>query len=137
MKNLILAGLLMTGALSTEIHADETTNEQSYTVIHTDQLKNWYDTGEEMVVLDVRNTKYFSGIMLPDALWVAYNAPDEHIEAVIPTKDSLVVLYCWGPNCPMSDRMAERLLAEGYTNLYKYLDGLQDWIKQGYPTIEY
>lgn len=133
MKGLLFAGLLMTSLLSMQTHADEaTTREQSYTLVHTEELKNWYDDGVEMVVLDVRNQKYYSGIMLPDALWVPYNAPQDSIEAAIPSKDTLVVLYCWGPNCPMTDWMAARLT--DYTNVYKYIDGLEDWLNQGLPT---
>lgn len=135
MKGLIYAGILMASTLSMETHAEEMAmSAQSYTIVHTDELKGWYDDGVEMVVLDVRNETYYSGIMLPDAIWVPYDAPEESIEAAIPSKDTLIVLYCWGPNCPMSDWMADRLILAGYTNMYKYLDGLKDWIEQGYPT---
>lgn len=135
MKNIIFAGLLMASTLSMKAHADEETAiERPYTLVHTEELKSWYDIGAEMVVLDVRNQKYFLYGMLPDALWVPYNAPDESIEAAIPSKDTLIVLYCWGPNCPMTDWMAERLAPKGYTNMFKYIDGLQDWMQQGHPT---
>jgi rhodanese-related sulfurtransferase len=135
MRSLIYATLLTASSLSMQTYATETSmSKYSYSIVHTDELKEWYDEGVEMVVLDVRNQKYYSGIMLPDALWVPYNGPEESIEASIPSKDTLIVLYCWGPNCPMSDWMAERLIAAGYTCMYKYRDGLEDWLEHGYPT---
>lgn len=137
MKIFIFSIMLITSLVTLNSQADETEmTNQNYGIVHTEDLKNWYDEGIEMVVLDVRSPKYFNDILLPDALWVPYNAPMETIEEAIPSKESLIVLYCWGPNCPMSDRMSERLIQEGYTNIYKYIDGQEDWLDQDLPTTE-
>ncbi len=136
MKILILAATLMLSALSVGADAKDhkTAHAHHYTEIQTHDLKSWYDQGIDMLVLDARSEKYFSGILLPNATWLPYNASEEDVRATIPSKDSLIIVYCLSSDCPMAKWMAKRLTSEGYTNVYKYTAGLKEWIDSGYPT---
>lgn len=60
----------------------------------------------------------------------------EEIKSAIPSKDSLIVVYCAGVKCPASGWLYDKLTSLGYTNLYEYHEGLEDWIRKGYPTIK-
>jgi rhodanese-related sulfurtransferase len=66
-------------------------------------------------------------------LWLPYNASEKDVQAAIPSKDSLVIVYCSSLACPASKSLADRLVAEGYTNVYKYPEGLQEWMRKGFP----
>lgn len=126
------------GGLSSLGSAGEpvSTQRHAYNEIHTSELKAWYDQGKQMIVLDTRSKPYYDGTLLPQAQWLSYEASEQELAAAIPSKNSLVVIYCWSPGCPASQYMADRLVAAGYTNIYKYPEGLQDWMQKGYPIIK-
>lgn len=113
-------------------HAEHT----GYTEIHAEALKAWYDEGHEMIVLDARSEPYYDGTLLPNAIWLPYDASDKDLQAAAPEKTSLIVVYCSSIECPASAFLVKRLVAEGYTNLYKYPEGLEDWIQKGYPVVK-
>lgn len=46
---------------------------------------------------------------------------------IIPDKDSLVVFYCYSFGCPLSPRLALKLVDWGYANLIEYPAGLKEW----------
>ena len=49
-------------------------------------------------------------------------------------KDRKLVFYCEA-KCWMSWNAAKRALEYGYTSVYWYPGGMQDWIAAGYPTL--
>lgn len=130
MKQFIISFLLTLAAMTNvSAHSDH-----SYKEIHTEQLKEWYDQNKEMIILDARNEKYFDGILLPKAVFIPHNTPITQLKQVLPSKDSLIVVYCSNKDCPASKLLAKRLVNEGYTNIYKYPEGLAEWQQKGYPT---
>lgn len=104
--------------------------------IHADQLKSWYDQKKTMIVLDARSKPYFNGTLLPNAQWLPAESTEKEIQAAIPSKNSQLVVYCAGVNCPASGWLYDKLTSMGYINVYEYHEGLEDWIKKGYPTTE-
>ena len=138
MRHFILTGALIIGSFTSLGSAAQPahTERHAYNEIHTQELKAWYDQGKEMIVIDARSEPYYDGTLLPEAQWISYEASDYDVNAAIPSKNSLVVVYCWSPACPASQYMVDRLVAAGYTNIYKYTEGLQDWMQKGYPTLK-
>lgn len=104
--------------------------------ISSDQLKSWYDQNKTMIVLDARTKPYFDGTLLPNAKWLSAESTEEEIKAAIPSKNSLVVVYCYGVGCPASAWLYDKLVSMGYTNIYEYHGGLQDWLQKGFPTTK-
>lgn len=139
MNSWILAGLLIFGAMPFMLQAHQQTTEKEqhgYKEIHAQELKNWYDQGKKMIVIDARSKEYYDGTLLPNASWMPHDISESDLKKAIPSKDDLVVVYCWSLSCPASKWMADRLVAEGYTNVYKYPEGLHDWMQHGYPTTK-
>lgn len=135
MKYVLLA-LSLIGALSTVEAKDSTSIVQAhgYKVIHADELKSWYDQGKEMIVIDSRSKPYFDGVVLPKGKWLSYDVSETELKNVLPSKNANVVVYCWSTGCPASKYMADRLVEAGYLNVYKYPEGIQDWMQKKYPT---
>jgi rhodanese-related sulfurtransferase len=48
-------------------------------------------------------------------------------------KDRTIVLYCNGPFCGKSTRLAQDLLTEGYTHVVRYQLGIPVWRALGHP----
>ncbi len=55
------------------------------------------------------------------------------IEPLIP-QGSKLVLYCYGPDCDMSERVASFLIDFGYSNIMIMNDGYPGWEQNGFPT---
>jgi rhodanese-related sulfurtransferase len=137
MRKILLAVLFMAAPLATvSAHGNHPSEKHAYTEIHADQLKSWYDQKKPMIVLDARTKPYFEGTLLPNAKWLPMDSSDAAILAAVPAKDALVVIYCANSHCPASKYLADKMASLGYTNLYKYPEGLDDWNQKGLPTMK-
>lgn len=131
------------GAILTTTAPLTATSEAPVAVAHKDrkyvttqELKSWYDQKKSMVVLDARSKTYFDGRLLPNAIWLPADSSEKKISATIPNKDSVVVVYCSGVRCPASGRLYGRLQSMGYHDIYEFHEGLDGWIRKGYPVTE-
>lgn len=89
------------------------------------------------VVLDTRPFREFAISHIPGAVNVAAKPGvprSAHVSDVTEIgrllqgkKDTPLVLYCNGPFCGKSKRLAEELLAAGYTNVRRYQLGIPVW----------
>jgi rhodanese-related sulfurtransferase len=60
---------------------------------------------------------------------------DEKIEAFMDQypPETAIISYCSGRTCEDSHRLAELLLAVGYSQINVFIDGFPGWEAQGYP----
>lgn len=124
---------LATTSLTLPIYALE---ESTHREIQAEQLKAWYDQKKPMTVLDARSKAYFDGRLLPNAIWLPSDSSEATVKETLPKKDALIVVYCLGVKCPASGWLYEKLIAMGYTNVFEYHKGLEDWSKKGYPIAQ-
>lgn len=116
-----------------ENHHEE--QHQGYQIIHTDELRALYEREMQMIVVDARTDKYYSQRRLPNAIRVPHNSSEEFITEVLPSQEGLIVVYCTNVECPASKLLTHRLVAMGYTNVYKYLEGIEGWTDAGLPIV--
>ena len=57
----------------------------------------------------------------------SYETSAEEFERLIPNQEALVVVYCYTFTCPLSTKLAHRLLELGYQNIVEYPAGLKEW----------
>lgn len=102
---------------------------KGYKEIHTEELKKLIDSGQPFVLIDAR--KKITVGTLPGAKHLPYDAEEEVIKRVLSTADkgTMIVVYCTRAECPLSKYLAEKLVGDGYTNVYKYPEGLEEWMK--------
>lgn len=143
MKNYVifLAALLCVNGLyahessggGTGISASEgqTSEAPHYHVISTKEMVDLTHSQKPIFILDARTVEYRNGKRIPGAKYVPYTATDQEIVDAIPSKSSYVVVYCSSQKCPASKYLADRLVNMGYSNVYKYPDGLDGWVKAG------
>ena len=136
MIKLLINTLFLTGpfCMASTLPA-QTSAQHAYQTVHMDELQSWYAQDKEMILLDARGDS-FNGTLLPKGIWMPYNASDEAIEKALPSKDALIVVYCANPTCPVSDMLSERLINLGYSNVYKFPEGIKEWVSLGLPTIQ-
>lgn len=99
-------------------------SSDAYTQISQEEAKNMMDT-QQVIVLDVREQDEYDSGHIPDAVLLPVGTIDEDTAAaVIPDKDSTVLVYCRSGNRSQS---ASSALAElGYTNIYEF-GGINTW----------
>jgi rhodanese-related sulfurtransferase len=130
----LAAFCLATAAMAPNMGYSATSEEQmtGFKQIHTEELKKMMDNKKPMLLFDARK-KVTVGV-LPGAKPLAYDASEKTIaKAVAPHgKDYMIVVYCARTECPLSKYLAENLVQHGYTNVYKYPEGIEEWMKS-YP----
>jgi rhodanese-related sulfurtransferase len=104
--------------------------------ISTAQVRQILDSGGAMI-LDTRSRAEFEAGHIPGAQ-ILDVVPDQQIAAaerlVNGNKAAALVLYCNGPYCQASRRLAERLTGAGFTNVRRYQLGIPVWRALGGPT---
>ncbi len=77
-------------------------------------------------VLDVRSEKEYSIAHIPGSINI-YEKETDAIMRRFPDKRAEIILYCNGPYCHKVKRVAEQLLAKGYTGVKRYQLGMPVW----------
>lgn len=91
----------------------------------------------DLIIIDARirmdrRQGYLEGsISLPDV-----DTTCESLGAVLPAMDSPVLFYCNGPRCGRSAKSVKRALACGYTNIFWFRGGYEEWQNKHYPVIK-
>jgi rhodanese-related sulfurtransferase len=105
--------------------------------VSTEQLRQILVDGSA-IVLDTRPRAEFDAGHIPGA-YVLDAGADEQIPAVERlakgNKAAGLVLYCNGPYCQASRRLADQLTAAGFTNVRRYQLGMPVWRALGGPTV--
>ncbi len=98
--------------------------EAPYQQISQEEAKEMMDT-QEVVILDVREQDEYDSGHIPSAVLLPVGSIDEDTAAaVIPEKDSTVLVYC---RSGRRSKTASSALAElGYTNIFEF-GGIITW----------
>ena len=95
-----------------------------YRKITAEEAKARIDSGDPVVIVDVRTPEEFAAGHIPGAI----NVPNEGILDEMPVElndlNAEILLYCRSGR--RSSEAAHKLLAMGYTNLYDF-GGIIDW----------
>lgn len=98
--------------------------ETSYQQISQEEAKEMMDA-QEVVILDVREQDEYDSGHIPNAVLLPVGTIDEDAAAaVIPEKDSVVLVYCRSGN--RSKTASSALAKLGYTNIYEF-GGINAW----------
>jgi rhodanese-related sulfurtransferase len=75
--------------------------------------------------------KYYRDGHLPGAKHLPHDQVRQLAPAVLPDKDAEIVVYCASNSCQNSHIAAQVLEQLGYTHVFVYADGKQDWQEAG------
>jgi rhodanese-related sulfurtransferase len=143
---LILALLLIAAAAPAETIFQSTLGETAPKTeeISTDELRQIL-ADKTAAVVDARPAAEFAMSHIPGALNVApklgvpmsvYVSDVAEISRLVDgKKDAPLVLYCNGPFCGKSKRLADELLAAGFTDVRRYQLGIPVWRALGGVTV--
>jgi len=87
------------------------------------------------VLIDARGGKYFDGTVIKGAVNLPVtDVTEASLSKAIATKDTPVAFYCTNTACPASSLAAYKAKDQGYSKLYKYEGGIEEWISKKLPT---
>jgi rhodanese-related sulfurtransferase len=127
---LIMFSVLLGSGLQAAENLQGEKTQQGWTTpvafeISTEELTQVLLAGK-IPVIDVRPQKEYEISHIPGSVNI-FEAEIERMMDLCPDKSSGPVLYCNGPYCHKTIRVAEKLSQKGYTNIKKYQHGLPVW----------
>jgi rhodanese-related sulfurtransferase len=87
----------------------------------------------EAIVVEALPAPYYDDAHLPGARNLPHDSDEATIAAVLPNRDTTVVVYCSNVACQNSTILSRRLADLGYTDVRKYEAGKEDWVGAGLP----
>lgn len=101
--------------------------------ITRDELKKKIEEGL-ITVVEALPAQYYNDKHLPGALNLPHDEVDALAPTLLPNKEAEIAVYCANGPCPNSGIAADRLVELGYTSVYEYYEGKDDWVEAGLST---
>lgn len=96
------------------------------------ELVEKIERGDDFVLVDALSPQHYERSHLPGAVNLPLEFIDE-AEKMVPDKNSELVVYCMNVDCGTSAEEARELEEMGYTNVFHYPGGKQDWLNANLP----
>ncbi len=101
--------------------------QKSINEIELDELKEIIKKKKDFYLVDVREAEEYAQGCIPKAIHLSKGVIERDIEAIIPEKDSHIVLYCGGGY--RSALAAVNVQLMGYTKVFSLIGGYKGWCK--------
>ncbi len=99
--------------------------------VSLDELHGRLESGEKLVLVDVRETDEWRQGHIPGAIHLPRGFLEMRAQSALPDKDASIVVYCAGG---IRSAFAAKALGEmGYTRVESANPGFGDWKDKGYP----
>lgn len=92
-------------------------------------IKKMMDEKQPFVLIDARPKRVTDKGVIPGALAISDSEFDKNVDKLPADKAALLVYYCGGLDCVLSDNSAAKAKALGYTNVVTYPEGYPEWEK--------
>jgi thiosulfate/3-mercaptopyruvate sulfurtransferase len=120
-----------------------------YDIVTTAELKQWIDSGKEMIIVDTMPYKdSYKKMHVPGAVQFLFPIPDmdqwdtretdgksqeAYVNLLGSDKHRPVIVYCGFVKCTRSHNGAAWAVKLGYRNVYRYAGGIFAWKGAKYP----
>ncbi len=99
--------------------------------ITREELKEMMDSGESFVLVNVLDPADFENEHICGSINIpATTVARDALEML--NKDETIILYCSGPKCTASSIAAEKLDTLGFSDIWRFEGGMQEWKNSGY-----
>ncbi|MBI4985174.1 MAG: rhodanese-like domain-containing protein, partial [Rhodocyclales bacterium] len=92
-------------------------------------VKKLMDEKMPYTLIDARPKRIADKGMIATAINISDTEFDKHVDKLPADKAGLIVYYCGGLDCVLSDKSAAKARALGYTNVVTYPPGYPEWEK--------
>jgi len=97
--------------------------------IMLEDMHQLLDNEDDAFVIHVLSRDQYQEAHIPGSYNIPVDDPDfvEQVRRQMSGKDHKIVTYCAGYTCNASTNAAEKLEAAGFTNVYAFEGGMQEW----------
>lgn len=95
--------------------------------VSTAYIKKLMDDKAAYTLIDARPKRVTDKGMIPTAIAISDTDFDKHLDKLPADKSALVIYYCGGLECLLSDKSADKARKLGYTNVLTYPEGYPEW----------
>ena len=124
MRKRILVLLMIITAFCLSACSGGEKTEEGYKTITAEEAKERMDSGDDIIILDVRTEAEFEEKHIPGAIVIPNEEIQDEKPARLPDTEAEILIYCRSGN--RSAQAAKKLVAMGYTNIYDF-GGIKDW----------
>lgn len=101
--------------------------------ISRNELKELISQDNKAVVVEALPENFYAVGHLPGAISIPPGQVVELSVKLLPDRQKTIVVYCSGSACQNSLLTAEDLIALGYSDVRRYVEGKDDWKEAGLP----
>ena len=123
-KKILSILLLIVMVLSVTSCGNESSQDDGYNKITSEEAKEIIDSEEDIVILDVRTKEEYDEGHIENAILIPNTEIKDRIEEEIPDKDTKILVYCRSGNRSQTATMD--MIDLGYSNVYDF-GGIIDW----------
>ena len=135
-RNLLLAAAMAIGLVAAASAQDAPMQIGGATTVNAKQIFGLIDRFPNLVILDNRKDEDFATGHIEGAVRLI----DTEVSAAtlahyIGAKDVPVLFYCNGVKCGRAAKATEKALQLGYSKVFYYALGMDEWNKEGLPLV--
>lgn len=97
--------------------------------VSTTFVKKLIDDKASYMLIDARPKRVADKGMVPTAINISDTEFDKNVDKLPADKTALLIYYCGGMECVLSDKSADKARKLGYTNVVTYPPGYPEWEK--------
>ena len=94
------------------------------------QLKQWLDSKQDMLLIDVLSKESFNKQHIPGSINIPVKDNANFVKDVedrATSKNQRIVVYCANTQCDASQKAAQQLENAGFTNIQRFEEGVEGW----------
>lgn len=99
--------------------------------INRDELKEMMDAGESFVLINVLDPEDFENEHICGSINMPVSTIARDAENLL-NKDDTIVVHCSNKACTASRIASEKLDSIGFSDIWRYEGGIEDWKAAGY-----
>jgi rhodanese-related sulfurtransferase len=105
--------------------------------IEAKQLKETLDANTGTTVINTLSKDAFDAKHIPKSVNVPQDEPEfvDRVEKMTSGKADPVVVYCASASCDSSTKAGKKLEEAGFTNVYEFEGGVDEWEKSQLPLV--
>lgn len=105
--------------------------ELAHRIVTMRQVKRLLNEGRALLI-DARNADEYKKGYIKGAVNIPFMEIENYFEELLKIpQDTLIVVYCNNPECPLGHRLMEFMLQVGFISVYIYEEGWDEWKAAG------
>jgi len=133
-RGFCLMAALILGLSSSAAAQDAPMQIKGATTVNAAQIFDLITKKPDLVIFDNRKQEDFASGHIEGAMrLIDTDVTANTLAAHVPGKSTPVLFYCNGIKCGRAAKAAEKAVELGYTQVYYYALGMDEWNKQGLP----